>query len=68
MEAERRYTAFETWGPVVLVDAEGAWTDGCLPEFGQPGMVYQLLVYDDAVLARRYAYSVWLRMHAVLYL
>ena len=57
MEAER-YAAFETQVPVVFVGAEGAWTDRCLPEFGQPGMVYQLLVYDNAVLARRYAYSV----------
>ena len=58
MEAERCCAAFETWVPVVLVDADGAWTDGCLPEFGQPGMVYQLFVYDDAVLARRYTNSV----------
>ena len=48
----------EIWVLVVLVDAEEAWTNGCLPEFGQPRMVHQLFVYHDAVLARHYTYSV----------
>ena len=57
VEAER-YAAFETRVPVVLVGATGAWIFRCLPKFRQSGMVYQLPMYDTAVLARRYTYSV----------
>ena len=59
--------AFAAQVSVVFVCVEGAWTERCIPEYGRPGVIYQLLGYDAAVVAGRYAYSVCLRMPAVVY-